>query len=70
MEGKIKSLEGQIENLQRNKIHLSQQLAEARHKAQTIANQDKERADISENLLEETRQELRTAIGVQNEVRI
>ena len=61
-------LEGQIENLQRNKIHLSQQLAEARHKAQTIASYDKERAEKAEELLEETRKELRATIKVQNEV--
>lgn len=61
-------LESQIESLQQNKIHLSQSLAEARLKAQTIASQDKERADKAEQLLKDTIEELRLVTENKDEV--
>ncbi len=51
-------MEEQLENLQQNKIYLSQQLADARHRVQSIASQDKDRAEIAEEQLKKTRKDL------------
>lgn len=61
-------LESQVESLQQNKINLSQSLAEARLKVQTIASQDKERADKAEQLLQEKTEELELANECKDEV--
>ena len=68
MEEKITELQRVIENLQQSKVHLSQQLAEARHRAQTVVSQDKERAEKAEELLGEIRTELKDAVRVKAEV--
>ena len=55
---RIKELEGEVETLQENRIHLSQQLADARQKVNNVTNADKSRADELEKKLKATLDEL------------
>lgn len=47
----------EIEQLQANKIHLSQQLAETRQKLQSSCSRDKERADLAEKELAKAKED-------------
>ena len=55
---RIKELEGEVETLQENRIHLSQQLADARQKVNNVTNADKSRGDELEKKLKATLDEL------------
>ena len=67
-EEKLSELRTQIDTLQQARIHLSQQLAEARHKLQLAVSQDKERADKTDEKLRETRARLEASIQRENKV--
>ena len=58
-----------MDSLQQKKIHLSQQLADARHRVQTVVSQDKDRADKAEELLKEAREEVEKANKINENVR-
>ena len=64
----LSELRTQIDTLQQSRIHLSQQLAEARHKLQLAVSQDKERADKTDEKLRETRAQLQASIQRENKV--
>ena len=64
----LSELRSQIDTLQQTRIHLSQQLAEARHKLQLAVSQDKERADKTDEKLRETRAQLQASIQRENKV--
>ena len=64
----LSELRSQIDTLQQSRIHLSQQLAEARHKLQLAVSQDKERADKTDEKLRETRAQLQASIQRENKV--
>lgn len=57
-ETKIIEMEKEIETLQENRIHLSQQLADARQKIHHVVSADSNRADECERKLKATLDEL------------
>lgn len=62
-------LEKEVQSLQDTRIHLSQQLADARQKLHNAVSVDTERAEKCEDTLRGTMEELRAAKDRENKVR-
>ena len=62
-------LEREVQSLQETRVHLSQQLADARQKLHNAVSVDTERADKCEDTLRGAMEELKTAKDRENKVR-